>query len=202
MSQSIQQTHIDKAMSYQQFREMTDQLLADGKTSGDNHSEAMVNYTKMNMQRMKRWDKTAQLRDSLKEKLDAIPEKWVWLILVESWCGDVAQNLPLIEKMAEYSDKLDVRLLLRDQNLDIMDNYLTNGGRSIPKLVCLRASDLKTLGTWGPRPAEAQQLVLELKAKNTDFKEAAEQLHGWYAKDKNQKLQDEFEQLIEEWKAK
>jgi hypothetical protein len=193
---------IDKGMSYQEFREMTDNLLAEGKTTGDNHSEAMIHYTKMNVQRMKRNDKTVKLRESLVEKLQNLPEKWYWLMFVESWCGDVAQNLPAIAKMAEATDKVELKLILRDENLELMDQYLTNGGRSIPKMVCVRASDLKELGTWGPRPAEVQQLVMQMKNEDIDFKEKAERLHGWYAKDKNQKIQDEFEQFIDKWKTK
>ena len=60
-----------------------------------------------------------------------------WLVLTEAWCGDAAQSLPIINKMAEVSDNITLRLILRDENLDVMDQFLQNGrSRSIPKLIC------------------------------------------------------------------
>ncbi|MTI33371.1 thioredoxin family protein [Xanthovirga aplysinae] len=195
----IQKEHLNSAISYQEFRELTDNLLAENKTTGENHSEAMLEYTRMNVQRMKRGDKTVILKEGLVKKLNNVPEKLYWVVLVEAWCGDVAQNLPAIAKMVQASDNIDLKILLRDENLDVMDQYLTNGGRSIPKLICLRASDFQELGFWGPRPMEAQQLMLDLKAQNMAYPEVSKQIHTWYAKNKNQMIQDEFYSLLDDW---
>ncbi|MEL7833965.1 thioredoxin family protein [Fodinibius sp. Rm-B-1B1-1] len=191
---------IDEAYTYEEYRNMIDELLEEDKTTGDNHSKAMIHYTKMNVQRMSRWDKRVDINDSLIDLLENMDAEWVWLVITEAWCGDAAQNIPAIVKMANETDKIDIRFILRDQNLDIMDEYLTNGGRSIPKLICLDAETLEEVGTWGPRPEVAQKKAMEWKEdESISKKEWAKKLHKWYAKNRNQELQKEFEQLISEW---
>lgn len=199
--QVITKKIIDEAYTYEEYRDMIDELLEQDKTTGDNHSDEMVHYTKMNVQRMSRWDRRAELSDSLVDKLDNLDKEWIWLVITEAWCGDAAQNIPALVKMAEETDNIDIRFILRDQNLDIMDEYLTNGGRSIPKLICLDSETLEEVGTWGPRPILAQQKAMEWKEDESISKEEwAKNLHKWYAKNRNQELQDEFEQLLSEWK--
>lgn len=191
---------IDQAMSYDEYRSMIDRLLDEGKTTGTNHSEAMIDYTKMNVQRMNRLDKRANLSDSLKEKLKNLDRKLIWVVLTEAWCGDAAQNVPVIAKMAKQSENVELKLILRDENLDIMDEYLTNGGRSIPKLVCLEAESLEEVGTWGPRPELAQKKAMEWKNDPDISKEEwAKKLHKWYANNRTQEIQSEFEELLENW---
>jgi hypothetical protein len=191
---------VDEAMDYEEYRRMIDELLEQGKTTGSNHSEEMVQYTEMNVQRMNRLDKQVELSDDLVDQLNQVDQSWIWLVLTEAWCGDAAQNIPAIAKMADQSGNIDLKFILRDQHLDIMDEYLTNGGRSIPKLICLDAKTLEEVGTWGPRPAEIQEKAMKWKdAPDISKKEWAEMLHKWYAKDKTQTQQAEFEQLIEEW---
>lgn len=198
--QVITEEVINEAYTYDEYRDMIDKLLEEGKTTGDNHSNAMIHYTKMNVQRMSRWDKRIELNDSLVDILKDVEKEWIWLVLTEAWCGDAAQNIPAIVKMAGTTDNIDIRFILRDQNLDIMDEYLTNGGRSIPKLVCLNAETLEEIGTWGPRPEVAQEKLMEWKEDDSISKEEwAKNLHKWYAKNRNQELQKEFEQLISEW---
>lgn len=192
---------IDEAMSYDKYRSMIDALLDEDKTTGTNHSEAMVHYTKMNVQRMNRLDKRVELSDSLKEEVESLDRKLVWVVLTEAWCGDAAQNVPVIAKIASQSDNIELKLILRDENLDIMDEYLTNGGRSIPKLVCLDADTLEEIGTWGPRPDVAQQKAMEWKDDPDISKEQwAKKLHKWYAKDRTRELQSEFEELLADWR--
>ncbi len=192
---------IENAYTYEEYRQMIDELLDQDKTTGDNHSEAMVHYTKMNVHRMNRLDKRVQLNDSLVEQVKQVDQEWTWLVLTEGWCGDAAQNIPAIVKMAEHNDNIDIRFILRDQHLDIMDEYLTNGGRSIPKLVCLDTETLEEIGTWGPRPQSAQQKSMQWKEDDeVSTKDWAENLHKWYAKNKTVELQAEFEELIQQWR--
>ncbi|ARS37859.1 thioredoxin family protein [Pontibacter actiniarum] len=195
---TITNEHLAKAITYSQYRDMIDKLLAENKTTGTNHSEDMVEYTRMNMHRMRRVEKTV-LEDDLIQVLLSVQTKMVWVVLTEAWCGDAAQNVPAIVKFADASPLIEVKLLLRDENPEVMDAYLTNGGRSIPKLIALDAETLEVLGTWGPRPEPAQQLFLDLKAQNVPYQEFAEKLHGWYAKDKTRTLQQEFICLISKW---
>ncbi len=191
---------INEALDYDEYRQMIDELLEQNKTTGDNHSEEMVHYTKMNVQRMNRLDKRVELADSLVEELNELDQDWIWLVLTEAWCGDAAQNIPPIVKIADESDSIDIKFILRDEHLDIMDEYLTNGGRSIPKLICLDAETFEEIGTWGPRPEVAQEKAMEWKNQESISKEKwAKKLHKWYAKNKTQELQSEFAELISEW---
>lgn len=192
---------IESAMSYTTYRQLIDRLLEKEKTTGDDHSEAMVNYTKMNAQRMKRLDNQVHLSDDLTTALQQVDKEWIWLVLTEGWCGDAAQNVPVIAKMADQNENIDLKLILRDQHLDIMDEYLTNGGRAIPKLVCLDAETLEEVGSWGPRPGKLQQLAMEWKDDpEISQEEWGEKLHKWYAEDKTHAIQADFIRLVDEWK--
>jgi len=198
--QVITPSVVDEGMSYEEYRQMIDDLLENDKTTGSNHSDEMIEYTRLNVHRMNRLDKRVKLSDSLKEKLEEIDEDLVWLVLTEAWCGDAAQNVPVIAKMADQSKNISLKLILRDQHLDIMDEHLTNGGHSIPKLVCLDANSLEEMGEWGPRPAILQEKAMEWKDDpELSKKEWAEKLHKWYADNKTEEIQSEFEELIPQW---
>jgi hypothetical protein len=200
----ITQDHIDKAISYQEFRKIIDQLLSDGKTTGENHSEAMLHYTKMNVQRMNRLDKTIQLQQETIDKMNSFDEEIIWVVLGEAWCGDVGQNLPIIAKMAGTSDNIKLAILLRDENLEIMDEFLTNGGRAIPKLICLKADNYEVLGEWGPRPEPAQEMMKDFKENPGDRTkmDIVVDIQKWYAKDKALTIQKEYRDMVEEWNNK
>src|SRR5690554_3606260 len=106
---------IQESLNYTQYRSLIDKLLAQGKTTGENHSDAMINYTKMNVRRMDRWDKTAVASSELQEKMTQINIPQTWLVLTEAWCGDAAQSIPFMVKAASYSPLVDIRFLLRDE---------------------------------------------------------------------------------------
>lgn len=192
---------IDQAQTYEEHRSEVEKLLKAGKTTGENHSEAMLHYTKMNLYRMKRLDKRADLLPSLKERLRQTERRMVWLILTEGWCGDAAQTIPVIHKMAAETPAIELKIVLRDQHLELMDEFLTRGkSRSIPKLIALDGESLDVLGTWGPRPRTAQEIVDGMQElTGVARKESSERLHKWYADDKSLELQQEFEQLLDEW---
>lgn len=192
---------VENAYTYEEYRQLVDNLLANEKTTGENHSESMLHYTKMNVHRMKRLDKQINLNDGLVQKLENLDRSLTWLILTEGWCGDAAQVIPTIQKMADQTKSIQTRYILRDENLEIMDQFLTDGrSRAIPKLICLDSKTLEVLGEWGPRPDDAQQLFKDLrKSEEFSSRERAEKLHKWYADDKTFSVQDEFIPLIEKW---
>jgi hypothetical protein len=171
--------------------------LAENKTTGSIQEESLIAYAKLNNQRMKRLDKTIRLTEELSAAIVGLKEHMICLVITEGWCGDAAQNIPLIAAMAAVSDKIELRLILRDEHLEVMDEYLTNGSRSIPKMIFLKKADLTELTTWGPRPQTAQKMVLEAK-KNPDMtkEEFTEQVHAWYAKDKTKSMQEEMISLL------
>jgi len=194
MAAEIGRKQIENGFSYSEYRALIDKLLTQGKTTGDNHSEMMVDITKLNVHRMKRLDKTVDLIPELTETLNKMSVNMIWIVLTEGWCGDAAQNLPVIAKIADASSNIRLRLLLRDENPDVMDAYLTNGGRAIPKLICLDTESLEELAVWGPRPAPAQKMAQQYKADPSQPKEEFhKRLHLWYAKDNGTALQKEFQ---------
>jgi len=191
--------YLKKSMTFAEYFKLIDDLLADGKTTGENQSEAMFNYGKLNRQRMHRLEKTVNLNDSLVEKAQSVERKMIWLIITEGWCGDAAQNIPAIEKIAAESANIETRYILRDENLALMDAYLTDNARSIPKLIALEAETLTVIGTWGPRPQTAMDYFHELRSGGMEKPQMMENLQRWYLQDKEKSLQSEFENLLSEW---
>jgi hypothetical protein len=191
--------NLKKLMTFAEYLKLIDDLLLEGKTTGENQSEAMFGYGKLNRQRMKRLEKTVELNDSLKEKARNVKANWVWLVITEGWCGDAAQNIPLIEKIAAENPNIETRYLLRDENLELMDKYLTFDARSIPKLICLDAKTFEEIGTWGPRAQAAMDYFFEMKHQGLEKPQMMENLQRWYLTDENQSIQNEFENLLERW---
>jgi hypothetical protein len=201
---TLSKDSINQPMSYEAYLKLLDELMAVGKTTGENHSEDMLNYTKMNIQRMKRLNKTVHLNEELAAEVGRISEgnfeAQTWFVITEAWCGDAAQNLPVIHKIAESCNKVELILLLRDENLEVMDQFLTNGGRSIPKLIVTNAETNSVLGDWGPRPENAQSMVMDFKKiPNGDYKEFVKEVQLWYAKDKTLSQQNEFVEKLQKW---
>jgi hypothetical protein len=184
--------------TYASFSDLLSVLLLEGKTTGENHSPEYLHYAKMNIQRMHRWDKTFELRPEVTRKIQTLPAQ-NWWVITEGWCGDSAQNLPVLNKMAEASEgKINLRIILRDENPEIMNQYLTNGiSKSIP---ILAAFDLHgtPLFKWGPRPEGAQALLTAWRSNPVPmaFEDFEVEMHTWYARDKGNALQDEIMQLV------
>lgn len=188
---------IAQSMDYEQYRAFITERLENNQSTGTNHSEAMVDYTSLNDKRMHRLDKTIKLTPETLTTLQSIETPLIWLVLTEGWCGDAAQTVPIMAKMAGESLNIELKLIFRDENLDIMDEFLTDGGRSIPKLIVLNKETLEVLENWGPRPVEAQELFW--KAKNSpdfDYPEVQKALQLWYAKDKTLSTQKELTALV------
>lgn len=204
MPNIINEHHLESGMSYLEYRERIDSLLAEGKTTGNNPSnEAAVAITKLNVQRMRRLDKTTKLQLELVTQAEKVDRPWVWVILTEGWCGDSAQSIPVIAKISELNSNIRLIMISRDEHPALMDAYLTDGKRSIPKLVCL-TSDLKELGTWGSRPDPAKQILQKYKEKYGEqfrdhYNEFTEELHLWYGRDRTQTIQAELKAKIEDW---
>jgi hypothetical protein len=194
---------LTSAMTYDTYLTLAHDLFENHQrtTTTDPHynTEEILGFTKLNFARIRRLEKTTELTDDVRAALANVPTRWVWLVLAESWCGDVAQTLPVMKHIADFSGKIDLRLLLRDENPDIMDTYLTNGGRSIPKLICLEANTLRELGTWGPRPQVLQAEMNAWKTEGIAWQAVIERAHGWYAKDHTARTQAELVALIRAW---
>ena len=190
---------LGRAYTYAAYRQLLDGLMAQSRTTGTTQTEQLVHYAHLNIQRMRRLDKTVQLLPELPAALSQLPQPYVWLVLTEGWCGDAAQIVPVIEAIAKASrGQLTTRYLLRDEHPDLIDRYLTNGGRAIPKLIALRADTLTEVAVWGPRPQPAQELFARRKQEQVPYEEFATQLHGWYAKDHTRSTQRELLALLQQ----
>ncbi|MFA6275111.1 MAG: thioredoxin family protein [Pedobacter sp.] len=186
-------------MTYSNYREVVYLRMQDGKTTGDNHSPEMLHYTKMNNHRMNRIEKEMVLSKDLSQVISTIKGKYNFLVISEGWCGDAAQILPVFDRIVEESRrKFEMKIVLRDENLELMDNYLTNGGRAIPVVLILDENKNPVLPKWGPRPQVVQKLLKQWKEESDDMGLIAEQLHGWYAKDKTQTTQAELVELLKQ----
>lgn len=153
-----------------------------------------VNYVKLNKTRTKRWEKKGEILPDAKEVIKAIDSPQTWVLITEPWCGDAANLVPLIDKLASLNPNITLQIQLRDSDSEI-DNYLTNGGKSIPKLIA-RDKGGNDIFTWGPRPAEAQGLAKELKESNAPLSEKMSTLLTWYREDNGVSMQKEILDLL------
>lgn len=190
-----------KAMSYEDYSKLLEEEMAQNRTTGPDQNEWLIEYARLNLVRMNRLDKTTVLVDELRQALDNLKKPQLWVVLTEGWCGDAAQIVPVIAKVAEYSHKIGLKLLLRDENPEVMDAYLTKGTRSIPKLIALEPEHLEELGSWGPRPKAAQDMVDNFKKSpgGRSKEEFTAMVHKWYANNKTLDTQYELLQRLQHW---
>jgi hypothetical protein len=189
---------VAQAMSYNGYMQLSEQLVAEERTSGPNQSAPYVHYTKLNFQRMKRLNKTVEVPAQLTKLLQQKATNWRWMTITEPWCGDAAQCVPVIEKLALAAGGVETLYILRDEHPTVMDAYLTNGGRAIPKLICLDEKGAEVF-TWGPRPAVIQEVMNRLKADGvTEISEIVEAIQKAYNDDKQNGIYKEFEALLQQ----
>lgn len=152
-------------------------------------------HLKINLHRTRRIEKTYRVSAGLRAAAEAVAAAQRWIVLTEPWCGDSAQCLPYIAGIAACSRYIDLKLILRDQIPDIMDRYLTNGSRSIPKLVVFGDGGAE-LFRWGPRPREAMELFRSLKEEGLPKDKIIERVHGWYGRNRGRAIEEEFFDLL------
>lgn len=187
---------LKQAVSYAEYRATVTRLLEQGKSSGHVQSDDLTHYSLLNQTRMNRLEKTLKPDQKVVEALLGLKGNYRWLVLSEGWCGDAAQLLPIMEMLANAADKIELLIVFRDDNADLMDLFLTNGARSIPKLIILDA-DNRVVGQWGPRPKAAADLIARHKAeKGVVDEEAKTDLQMWYLHDKGLSTQLELADLM------
>lgn len=194
---------IPKSISYIDYRNLVRTLLAEGKSTGNQQSEALTKYSELNEVRMNRLDKTIVVTEELQTALNQLQSEYTWLVITEGWCGDAAQILPVLFKMSERSDLITFRTILRDENDELMSQFLTNGAKAIPKLIVIKNATQEVLAQWGPRPEGAAQLIKDYKETHGVIDETAKMnLQKWYLQDKGLSVMDELVQLMKEIDAK
>jgi thioredoxin-like negative regulator of GroEL len=190
LTKSDYEGYLQKGIGYTEYKQQMAEDLA------VNVDFKIKEYINLNQRRMYRVEKTFEISADMVTQIKNLKHKAYWLILTEHWCGDASQTLPVFNVIAELSKgKIEMKLVYRDQHPELMDAYLTNETRSIPKLIQLD-EHYNVTAFWGPRPSVAQQLVKQLKANPATAATYANELHLWYAKDKQQSLESEVGKLI------
>ncbi|MFT4576280.1 MAG: thiol-disulfide isomerase/thioredoxin [Polaribacter sp.] len=188
---------LTKSTSYTTFRNLVRDLLENGKSTGPNQSDALLNYSMLNDKRMARLDKKIKLSETTIERLNNVKKAQTWLLITEGWCGDAAHILPVMNKMSAENENINLKVILRDENPELMNQFLTNGSMSIPKLVVLDTNDV-VVSSWGPRPSIASKMVVDYKEKHggldSDFKK---DLQLWYNKNKGVNIQEDLLAFLE-----
>lgn len=188
----------NKALSYQAYRKHVDQLIGEGKTTGNDQSDNLIEFTKLNIQRMNRNDKTVVIPDELKAQLSQIREPSNWLLIGDAWCGDCAQTIPVINKLAEAcGKKADFRIISRDAFPGFIEKYSPNGSKGIPLLIVFDHHE-QVQFIWGSRPEPAHEILLHWKANQdkitkNDFEK---ELHLWYGRDRGKVTITEISQRL------
>lgn len=187
---------LKQAMTSSEYRKLVQDCIANGKTTGAVQSQALIHYTKLNAARSRRIYKQWTPQSHLLDALMSINEPMLWLCITEAWCGDAAYYIPMLQKLEEASDKIELHLLLRDANPRLMDAFLTNGAKSIPKLILLRRASLEVLGVWGPRTQKAMEYRTQLVGQGLEPTDIAEGMQRWYLQDMGKSFDQEFAHFL------
>lgn len=195
--QELIQQGLANGQTYQEYRGLVANLLEQDKSTGHVQSEALTNYSMLNDRRMKRLDKTIKIDSEIAQKFTNTKINVTWLVLTEGWCGDAAHALPVINKLAELNDGIDLKIILRDDHDELMNHFLTNGGKAIPKLIAVDNTTNEIVNTWGPRPSIATKMVQEYKAEHGALDpEFKQDLQMWYNKNKGINISEDLANLI------
>lgn len=185
-------------MTYDNYKKMAVQELEEyNPDDSEVKNNSYFEYRKINFIRSNRLEKHFLPSQELITSVKMVNRPQLWMVITETWCGDSAQNLPIISKISSLNSNIDLRIILRDSNLDIMDNYLTNGvSRSIPILV---AFDMEgnEIFRWGPRPRIAMQLVKKFRAGGKVRGEYNKSLHLWYGRNRGKELDQELYAILQ-----
>ena len=190
---------INSYISYNEYQaEFKKQVFLDDINSLNELEKQYFEYRKLNFQRSSRVEKTFLPAPETKDTFESISFGQTWFVITENWCGDSAQSLPVIAGLANLSEKIDLKIVLRDSNPEFMNLYLTNGNKSIPKLVVFDKQGSE-LFQWGPRPKVAQDLFNKLKNEGMQKAEINKELHLWYAKNRGKEVEKEIKKLLVEF---
>lgn len=190
---------LEESISFDQYTALLEQLVAEGKTTGPNQSEGYVSFTKLNWSRYKRALKQVELNEATLQSLAGIKEPLTLLIITEAWCGDAAQVLPVVQLMSEATHNITAKIVLRDEHEELINQFLTNGGKAIPKIILLDRQN-NAIDSWGPRPSVLQKQVVAYKTENPTATgmDVSGVVQKWYNEDKGQLIQQEVVSLLQQ----
>lgn len=183
-------------MNFQSYLDNFKRILDSTKPEAPYDNPDYFEYTKLNWSRMNRWLKNGVLDEELQQNIKKINTPQTWIVITEPWCGDAAQIVPFFQLIAALNPLITTEYELRDAAPFRIEQYLTNGSKSIPVLV-VKDAEGKDIFSWGPRPEEAQKLYLSLHKRNADFEETKIALQQWYNRDKGRTIQEELKALLQ-----
>lgn len=178
-------------MNYKQYQHQFEQILGHSSPTPPYDKSSYIEIVNQNLRRMKKWDNTLELSEELVAELKKIDKKQHWIMIAEPWCLEASHILPFLVKMAEESECISYDIQLRDSEPFLINAYLTNGTKGIPKMV-VRDEDDSDLFVWGPRPAKAQTFRDELVDNNLTSETIKQALLQWYSADKGKSLNTEI----------
>lgn len=178
-------------MDFQLYLSHFDEILNSSTPFSPYDDKDFMEYTKLNRSRINRWLKQGVIEEILQAKIKAIHKPQTWVVITEPWCGDAAHIVPFIDLTARLNPLIKVNYELRDAAPFRIEQYLTDGSKSIPILIVYNENE-KELFKWGPRPQKAHNLYLELKKQNLKIEEIKLALQNWYNADKGISLQQEL----------
>jgi len=195
MNKNLINKSLEKGYTYSEYRTyLKNNILS--KSSQEIENDALLGYTHLNDKRMDRLDKTSKLSDETIASINNLSKPFTFLVIAEGWCGDAAQIVPILNKIATSTPKIDLKIVLRDENEELMTQFLTNGSKSIPKVIIVDENN-EVINSWGPRPSIATKMVLDYKEKHgvidAEFKK---DLQLWYNKDKGTSTQKDIITLL------
>ncbi|RAJ76739.1 thioredoxin-like protein [Chitinophaga dinghuensis] len=182
-------------MDFKTYEHQFYNILHDPNPAAPYDNPNYLNYTKLNWSRHQRWLKVGVLNEAIITAAKAISSVQHWVIITEPWCGDAAHIVPFIQMIANLNPLIQTDYQLRDSPPNLIEQYLTHGTKSIPKLIIRDSAD-KDLAVWGPRPAGCQQLYDQLKQEKADFEQQKVALQQWYNDDKGKSFQAELLPLL------
>lgn len=182
-------------MNFSEYTSLFTSILNNPSPKAPYDNPDYFNYVKLNESRQKRWMKHGELLDETVKVINSINEKQHWILITEPWCGDAAHIVPFIIMMASLNSNIEVTIELRDEEPFRINDYLTNGGKAIPKLI-VQNSEGTNLFSWGPRPEPLQAIFHNLKKEGADFEQQKIVLQNWYNENKGIEIQHEICTLI------
>ncbi len=178
-------------MTFQEYLVYFEQILTSPQDYELYRNEEYFNYTKLNWSRMNRWLKRFEPDEAVESLISSITEHQHWIVITEPWCGDAAHSVAQLYQIVKNNSNIDFDIQLRDAEPHLIEDYLTDGGKSIPKLI-IRNDVGHDKVIWGPRPQQLQEIFVTMKAEGKTFEEIKETMQKWYNEDKGEALQREL----------
>lgn len=185
-------------MDFTQYQQIFLDILDEKQTAAPYNEPGYLNYVKLNQTRQQRWLKTAVLDPDLVAAIRGIDRDQFWTVITEPWCGDAAHTVPFIHLLSTLNPLIKTDYQLRDSPPFLINNYLTNGTKSIPRLI-IADKNHNNIAVWGPRPHGCQLLFEQLHKDHVDHDHEKIALQAWYNNDKGESFQKELLFIIKQY---